>query len=184
MTKHEILEALNAIRSTGKDFFAACDKLASMIENMAAANDRLLSIIADHEATIRAKDEKIARLAQDNDEAHSRAIKSENNAWEMQQKVNTTQAEVETVNSAMASLSTQLRDAQAELAELRPFRSLSTDLSRERELVVALREEVRKLHEVILTVATSVDPVVNPSKPKVPNETYPHPVPNSLTAAE
>ena len=169
MTTNEINDTLSAIRAMGHDFNAACDRLANMVNGMAKANDNLLDIIRDKDGVIEEKNSRIAALNKDNSEVYERATRSEHRAYDLDQSNIRLVREVEVLEANTKSMGETMRAMGAELDDLRPFRdqvvSLQSQLADRNRELASKADEINRLLEVILNVATSVDRVMNPPKP-------------------
>lgn len=168
MNKHEIIDALNAVRTAGHEFTKAFNTLSDVIEAMAGENEKLELTLETAHQIISEKDAAIATMRKEIDSTYARAIKAEHDGWEVTQTLARTNNELAEVRDRYRVEKDCLVVAQAELSDLRPFRStvdkLNLDLASREDTITSLRSEVSKLLEIILNVATSVDSVVN--KPK------------------
>lgn len=164
----EIIEALNAVRSAGHEFTKSFNHLSDIIEEMAKENETLHATLREKDSVINGRDDLIARHTATQESASARATKAEKDAWEMAQSLARVKLDNETMAANNRIASAQLTENQRELAELRPMRQQRdiafADLTTANGTIASLRQEVSKLLEIILNVATSVDGVVN--KPK------------------
>lgn len=165
MNKSEIIAALNEVRDAGHSFTNAFNKLSDIIEVMAGENETLHETIAAKDKEIASREEGRKHKQDELNAVYSRVAQIESDNWEITQQVNRHKSEISqlTVTCTIQHQAIEAKDQ--ELHELRPFRhqvvSLNSDLADLDATISSLREEVSKLLEIILNVATSVDGVVN-----------------------
>lgn len=189
MTKNEINDLLHEIKAIGSNFQDAFDRLAAMVHSIVDQNEDKQDQINNLLRNVEEKATTISTLRQDNTAAYSRAVQAENRGWDLEQQLKRASDEYTAMDTANFYLRQTVSKLEEELAELRPFRQLLGDRDRALEVSqIALAEHnetIRKLHEVILTVASSVDSVVNPKpEPKPVQATSPSPEPSTAHHSE
>lgn len=117
------------------------NQFSTALQDMGRVLEAAVHDLKDRDEQIRVQQERISSLEEDNKRLQERLAQAENDLWAARREVREATAARDTVVSSNDSLTRQLAEA---------------------------KEEGVKLREIILTVATSVDSVINPKPVTMP----------------
>jgi len=184
-TKDQIMNFVNDVKAAQSNLSAAFITLTNAIINLVNDRDAKAITIDGMNVTLSDKDKRIASALANAQEAQDRAVAAESRGFQLEQDLSRRDRDLAHAKAEIERLEKTNEAYLSELVELRPSRSridaLSRDVQHYLGEIAGLKNERRKLHEVILTIATTVDPVVNPVAEVKPTPT---PTPEPEVAKE